>query len=184
MLVVKTTSPEISPSPAKVQPTYEVPSSSTTKALLRRLCLSSYSKLCSYPIVHQLTADHRTHDAPLEPPPEVRAVGGPADQSIRLDRPLFGEVHERQIPRCTRRDAIRTVPSDPTPRSTRHRLDQPRERKLSALHKLRVERGAYVGYVDLSARLRSQDEPRCRRHVLGAARRSRPPRQRRRNPIM
>src|SRR5919199_5260692 len=141
MLVVKTTSPEISPSPAKVQPAYEVPSSRTTKALLRRLCLSLYSKLCSCPVVHQLTAYDRAHDAPLEPPPEVRAVGGPADQSIRLDRPLFGEVHERQIPRCTRRDAIRTVPSDPTPRSTRHRLDQPRERKLSALHELRIERG-------------------------------------------
>src|SRR5919202_2351786 len=141
MLVVKTTSPEISPSPAKVQPAYEVPSSRTTKALLRRPCLSPYSKLRSCSVVHQLTANHRAHDAPLEPPSEVRAVGGPADQGIRPNRPLFGEVHERQIPRRTRRDPIRNTPTDQTPRSTRHRLDQPRERKLSTLHQLRVERG-------------------------------------------
>src|SRR5919199_15633 len=139
MLVVKTTSPEVSPSPAKVQPAYEVSSSRTTKALLRRPCLSPYSKLCSCSVVHQLTADHRAHDASLEPPPEVRAVGGPADQGIGPNRPLFGEIHERHIPQRTRRDPIRTT--GPTPRSTRHRLDQPRERKLSTLHQLRVERG-------------------------------------------
>src|SRR5215210_5147229 len=142
MLVVKTTSPETSPSPAKVQPEKDAPSSSTTSARLRPTSprLRSCSKLCSYPVVHQFTADHRTHDTPLEPPPDVRAVRGTAHERARQDRPLLGEIHERQVRGGSRRDPASTTASDPAFRGARHHLDEPRERDPPTLHKLRVER--------------------------------------------
>src|SRR4028119_1010551 len=99
MLVVKTTSPETSPSPAKVQPENEAPSSSTTKARLRPASprLRPCSKLRSHSLVYQLAAYHRTHDAPPEPPPEIRAVRGAAHERARPDCPPFGGVHERRV---------------------------------------------------------------------------------------
>src|SRR5918993_3334281 len=108
MLVVKTTSPETSPSPAKVQPEKEAPSSSTTNARLRpaSLRLRPCSKLRSYSIVYKLATDHRAHYTPPEPPPEVRAVRGTAHERVRPDCPLFGEVHERQVRGRARRDPV------------------------------------------------------------------------------
>src|SRR5918993_5971230 len=96
MLVVKTTSPDTSPSPAKVQPEKEAPSSSTTNARLRPASprLRTCSKLRSHSIVYQLAADHRAHYAPPKPPPEVRAVRGAAHERIRQDHPLLAEVYE------------------------------------------------------------------------------------------
>src|SRR5918997_1113195 len=142
MLVVKTTSPETSPSPAKVQPENEAPSSSTTKARLRPASprLRPCSKLRSHSIVYQLAADHRTHDAPPEPPPEVRAVRGAAHERVRPDRPLFGEVYERQVRGRAHSDPVSTAAPDPASRRARYRLDEPREREFSAPYKLRVER--------------------------------------------
>src|SRR5215207_5409353 len=99
MLVVKTTSPETSPSPVKVQPEKEAPSSSTTNTRLRPASpgLRSCPKLDSHSVVYQFAADHGAHDTPLQPPPEIRAVGGTAHERVHPNRPLFGEVHERQI---------------------------------------------------------------------------------------
>src|SRR4028119_2085423 len=142
MLVVKTTSPETSPSPAKVQPENEAPSSSTTKARLRPASprLRPCSKLRSHSIVYQLAADHRTHDAPPEPPPEVRAIRGATHEHVRPDCPLFGEVHERQVRGGAHRDPISTAAPDPASWRAGHRFDEPRERELSALYELRVKR--------------------------------------------
>src|ERR687886_462852 len=137
MLVVKTTSPATSPSPAKVQPEKEVPSSRTTNARLRP-CLRPCPKPRSYPVVHQLASDHRAHDAPLELAPEIRAVRRPAREGVRPDRPLLGEIHERQVRGCARKDAV-VVALDPASRGARHSLDQTRERKFTVKHKLRVE---------------------------------------------
>src|SRR5919202_2462663 len=108
MLVVKTTSPETSPWPAKVQPEKEAPSSSTTNARLRPASpsLRPCTKLCSHPVVHQFATDHGTYDTPLDPPPEVRAVRRTAHEGFRPHRPLLGEVHERQGRPRSRRDPI------------------------------------------------------------------------------
>src|SRR4051812_25376556 len=127
MLVVKTTSPETSPSPAKVQPENAVPSSSTTNAWLRCASprLRPCSKLRSHRIVYQLATYHRAHDPPLEPPPQERGVRGSAGKRLHPDSPLLGEVHERQIRRRSWRDSV-GITRDPASRGTSHRLDQPR----------------------------------------------------------
>src|SRR5215207_2004486 len=138
MLVVKTTSPATSPSPANVQPEKDVPSSSATSARFC-LCPSFCFKPCSCSIVNKLAADHRTLHAPLELPPEVWAVGRPTDHRIRPNRPLLGEVHERQIRGSPRKHAAVATVLNPTTRRASHCLDEAREREPSALHQLRVE---------------------------------------------
>src|SRR5215204_5640857 len=138
MLVVKTTSPATSPSPANVQPEKDVPSSRTTSARFC-LCLSFCFKPCSCSIVNKLAADHRTHHAPLELPPEVWAVGRPTDHRTRPNRPLLGEVHERQIRRSPRKHPAVATVLNPTARRASHCLDEAREREPSALHQLHVE---------------------------------------------
>src|SRR5919199_2658323 len=95
MLVVKTTSPATSPSPAKLQPSKRAPSSRTSVALL----LGPYSKPRSYAVVNDLCANYSTHDPPRQPPPEVRGVRGPAQQGLPIHRPFLGEIHERNIRR-------------------------------------------------------------------------------------
>src|SRR5215217_331896 len=137
MLVVKTTSPLTSPSPAKARPEKEVPSSNTTNARFRPR-LSPDSKPCSRSVVHRIATDYRGHDASLEPPSEVRAVRGPTAQGVLPDRPLFREVHEHEVRGRTRKDPTSPAP-DPTPRSAGYGLDEARERKFSAVHQLRVE---------------------------------------------
>src|ERR687894_1855043 len=141
MLVVKTTSPDTSPSPAKVQPEKEAPSSNTTSARLRPASpvLRPCSKLLSDLVVHQFAADHRTYDPPLEPPPEIWAIRGPANGRLCPHGPFLGEIHQRQIRRRPWGDPVRAAPN-PVPWRQGHRLDQLRERKLPALHELRVER--------------------------------------------
>src|SRR5918994_3726048 len=114
MLVVKTTSPATSsPSPANVQPGKLAPSSRTTSARLRPP-LPPCSKPCSHPVVYQLAADHRSRDAALEAPPEVRAVARPAHQGVRPHRPLLGEIHERKVRGRSNRDGAGAP--DPRPR--------------------------------------------------------------------
>src|SRR5215216_2168641 len=125
MLVVKTTSPATSPSPAKVQPEKEVPSSRTTNARLRSQTRPSLRcfKPRSYRVVYQLAAHQRALDAPLELSPEVRAIRGPTHEGVCLYGPLLGQVHERQICGRSREDPV-VAASDPTSRGASHHLDQ------------------------------------------------------------
>src|SRR5215211_3131057 len=95
MLVVKTTSPATSPSPAKLRPSKRAPSSRTSVALLLGPCC----KPCSDPAVHQLSANHSSCDPPRQRAPEVRGVGGPAQQGLPIHLPLFREIHEREVRR-------------------------------------------------------------------------------------
>src|SRR4028118_412132 len=142
MLVVKTTSPETCPSPANVQPEKDTPSSSTTNARLRPASgptLRPCSKLCSQPIVHQLSTNYRAHDPRGQLPPEVGAVRGPTPECVLVHRPLIRQVNQREICRCSGRDTICPSP-EPPPGRCGHRFNQPRERKLPALHQLRVQR--------------------------------------------
>src|SRR5215210_1101625 len=126
MLVVKTTSPATSPSPAKVQPGKLAPSSRTTSARLRPP-LNPCSKPRSHSVVYQLAADHRSHDAALEAPPEVRAVARPAHEGVRPHRPLLGEVREREVRGRPGGDGAGAP--DPSPRRRSHRLDEAMERE-------------------------------------------------------
>src|SRR5215210_98847 len=126
MLVVKTTSPATSPSPANVQPGKLAPSSRTTRARLRPP-LNPCSKPCSHSVVYQLAADHRPHDAAPEAAPEVRAVARPAHEGVRPHRPFLREVHEHEVRRRPNGDGAGT----PDPRSGRrsHRLDETRKQQ-------------------------------------------------------
>src|SRR3569833_956951 len=118
MLVVKTTSPATSPSPAKVQPEKAVPSSKTTNARLRP-CLRPCPKPRSYPVVHQFASGHRTHAAPFELTPEKQAVRRPTHEGVRPNRPPLGEIHERQVRRRTRKDPV-SLTLDPSSWGARH----------------------------------------------------------------
>src|SRR5215211_5894254 len=122
MLVVKTTSPATSPSPAKVQPSKVAPSSRTSVALLR-----TYSKLRSRSIVYQLAANYSTHDPALQRPPEIGGVGRAADESILLYLPLLREIDEREIGR--RPDGQAPPATDPTSGSAAHRFDEAGQRE-------------------------------------------------------
>src|SRR4028118_209990 len=116
MLVVKTTSPETCPSPANVQPEKDTPSSSTTNARLRPASgptLRPCSKLCSQPIVHQLSTNYRAHDPRGQLPPEVGAVRGPTPECVLVHRPLIRQVNQREICRCSGRDTICPSPAHP-----------------------------------------------------------------------
>src|SRR5215212_2245664 len=132
MLVVKTTSPATSPSPAKLHPSKQAPSSRTTVARLRL-----YSKSRSRPVVNRLSANYSTHDPTRQPPPEVRGVRGPAQERLPAHRPALREVYERQVSRSSGRDPASFT--DPAARSATHRLDQARERELPLKNQLRVE---------------------------------------------
>src|SRR5215211_1521248 len=134
MLVVKTTSPATSPPPAKLHPSKTIPSSRTSVALFLGPC----SKSSPDPVVHHLSANYSTHDPPRQAPSEVRGVRGPAQEHISLDRPLLGEIDEREIRRGSYPQAAATA--DPVPRSAAHRFDEPDERESTAQNQLRVER--------------------------------------------
>src|SRR3712207_6410712 len=133
MLVVKTTSPATSTSPAKLQPSKRAPSSRTSVALLLGPCC----KLSSDPVVHQLSANYCSRDPPRQRAPEVRGVGGPAQQGLPIHRPLFREIQEREIRRRAYSQA--TAPVDPVSWGAAHRLDQPGERDSIVQNQLRVE---------------------------------------------
>src|SRR5215218_1562821 len=134
MLVVKTTSPATSPSPAKLHPSKTVPSSRTTVARLRPC-----SKLHSYPVVEQLSANYSTHYPTRQPTPEIRRVRGSAQESVTAHRPPLPEIHEREVRGRPYRDP--TTLADPAPRRAAHRPDQPWERDATPEDQLGVERG-------------------------------------------
>src|SRR3712207_9004267 len=92
MLVVKTTSPAISPSPAKLHPWKAAPSSRTSVALHRPwLCLPlrACTKLCSSSVVYQFSTNYSTHDPALQRPSEIGGVGRTADECTPPYRPLL-----------------------------------------------------------------------------------------------
>src|ERR687886_1986098 len=125
MLVVKTTSPATSPSPAKLHPSKTAPSSRTTFA---RVLPCSKSRPDS--VVDHLSANYSTSDPTRQPQPEVRGVRGSTRQALAIHNPLLREVHEHQVCRRARGDGA--APVDPASGGAAHRLDQPRERKPTA----------------------------------------------------
>src|SRR5918994_3680889 len=133
MLVVKTTSPATSPSPAKLHPSKTAPSSRTTVARLRL-----YTKLRSKAIVDQLSSNYSTHYPARQPPPEVGGVRRSAHERLPAHRPLLREVNERQVRRTPNHDTSSLA--DPPSRRTAHRLDEPRKRDRTSHNQLRVER--------------------------------------------
>src|SRR5919205_4156069 len=126
MLVVKTTSPATSPSPAKLHPSNTAPSSRTSVARLRPW-LRTYSKFCSCPVVYRLAADYGVHDSTRQGPSQIRRVVRSGDQSFPIHRPLLREVNEREVCRPANPEAP-PLP-DPAARTTAHSLDQTRERE-------------------------------------------------------
>src|SRR5918994_959605 len=129
MLVVKTTSPATSPSPAKLQPSNAAPSSRTSVALLRPW-LRTYSKLCSRPVVYRLAANYSAHYPTCQGPSRIRGVGRTADQGVFVYHPLFGEVHERQVRRPTNPE--QTTFPDPPARGAAHGLYEALQREPTA----------------------------------------------------
>src|ERR687885_642708 len=97
MLVVKTTSPATSPSPAKLHPSKTAPSSRTTFA---RVLPCSKSRPDS--VVDHLSANYSTSDPTRQPQPEVRGVQGSTRQALAIHNPLLREVHEHQVRRRAR----------------------------------------------------------------------------------
>src|SRR5918994_7669960 len=100
MLVVKTTSPATSPSPAKHQPPKTAPSSRTKVARLRPWAspwvgprlgppLCSCCKPRSRPVVYRLSTNYSTHDPARQTASQVRGVGGTADQGLPAHYPLL-----------------------------------------------------------------------------------------------
>src|ERR671917_1902682 len=98
MLVVKTTSPATSPSPAKLQPPKTAPSSRTRVVRLRpwanswlgpRLgpALRSCSKPRPRPVVYRLSTNYSTHDPARQTASQVRGVGGTTDQGLPAHHP-------------------------------------------------------------------------------------------------
>src|SRR5215207_6912659 len=146
MLVVKTTSPATSPSPAKLHPSKTAPSSRTTVARLR-----PYSKLRSRPVMYKLSTNYSTHRPTRQSPPEVRGVRRPAQERLPAHRPPLREVHQREVRWFSGRDS--TSFTHPAPRRAAHRLDEPRERDPTPENQLRVER--------CEGRLVSEETRRC-----------------------
>src|SRR5829696_1204969 len=138
MLVVKTTSPAISPSPAKLQPSNAAPSSRTSVALLRPW-LRTYSKFCSRPVVYRLAANYSANNPTRQGPSPIRRVGRAADHGAPIHRPLFRKVNERQVRRHTNPES--TPLPDPTARRAAHGLYETRQREPAAEDQLGVERG-------------------------------------------
>src|ERR687898_2418222 len=123
MLVVKTTSPAISLSPAKLHPWKAAPSSRTSVALHRPwLCLPlrTCTKLCSSSVVYRLSTNYSTHDPALQRPSEIGGVGRAADECTPPYSPLLRKVDEREIRR--RADGQAASRTDPPTRSAAHGL--------------------------------------------------------------
>src|SRR5215204_3951305 len=134
MLVVKTTSPATSPSPAKLQPSNAAPSSRTSAALLR-----TYSKTRSSSVVYRLATNYSTHDPARQRPPEIRRIERATDECLAPDRPLLREVEECQI--SLRADGQAPSLTDPPAWGAAHRFDEPRQREPPGKDKICVERG-------------------------------------------
>src|SRR5215208_5955204 len=121
MLVVKTTSPAISPSPAKLHPWKATPSSRTSVALHRPwLPLGTCSKLCSSSVVYQLSTNYSTHNPALQRTSEIGGVGRAADECRPPYRPLLRKVDEREIGRGAYGQAASAT--DPAARGATHGL--------------------------------------------------------------
>src|SRR5215207_2553372 len=138
MLVVKTTSPATSPSPAKLHPSNAAPSSRTSVALLRPW-LRTYSKFCSRPVVYRFAANYSANNPTRQGPSPIRRVGRAADHGAPIHRPLFRKVNERQVRRHTNPES--TPLPDPTARRAAHGLYETRQREPAAEDQLGVERG-------------------------------------------
>src|SRR5215212_11179532 len=130
MLVVKTTSPAISPSPAKLHPWKATPSSRTSVALHRpwlSFLLRTCSKLCSRSVVYQLSTNYSTHDPALQRPSCIGGVGRAADECTPPYRPLLRKVEEREI--CRGADGQAASGTDPAARGAAHGLYKTRQRE-------------------------------------------------------
>src|SRR5918995_278933 len=138
MLVVKTTSPATSLSPAKLRPWKDAPSSRTSVALLRPP-LRTCSKLCSSPVVYRLSTNYSTHDPAFQLPSEIGRVGRAADERAPPYRPFLRKVDEREIRRRPRGQAASGT--DPATGSTAHRLYEARQRESTAEDQICVQRG-------------------------------------------
>src|SRR5215212_2072037 len=134
MLVVKTTSPATSPSPAKLQPSNAAPSSRTSVALLR-----TYSKFRSSRVMYQLSANYSSHHPTRQGPSEIRRVRRTADQSVPIHRPPLREVNEREIRH--RPDPEAPPLPDPAAGRTAHSLHETREREPAAEDQVGIKRG-------------------------------------------
>src|SRR5215207_3915531 len=133
MLVVKTTSPATSPSPANLHPWKVAPSSRTSVALHRPwVCtpLRTCTKLRSCPIVYRLSTDHCTHDPALQRPSEIRGVGRAAEERTPPYRPLLRKVDEREI--CRHADGQAASCADPAARDAAHGFDEAFQRESAA----------------------------------------------------
>src|SRR5215213_7690719 len=115
MLVVKTTSPATSPSPAKLQPSNAAPSSRTSFALLRPW-LRTYSKFCSHPVVYRFAANYSAHNPTLQGPSPIRRVGRTADHGAAIHHPLLRKVNYREIRRLTNPESS-ALPDPPAGRA-------------------------------------------------------------------
>src|ERR671911_1099805 len=129
MLVVKTTSPATSPSPAKLQPWKAAPSSRTNVALLRPP-LRACTKLCSSSVVYLLSTNYSTHDPALQRPSEIGGVRRAADECTPPYSPLLRKVDEREIRR--RADGQAAPGTDPAARGAAHGLYETRQREPAA----------------------------------------------------
>src|SRR5918995_5871060 len=142
MLVVKTTSPAISLSPAKLHPWKAPPSSRTSVALHRPwLCLPlrACTKLCSSSVVYRLSTYYSTHDPALQRPTEIGGVGRATDECTPSYRPLLRKVDEREIRRGA--DGQAASGTDPATRSAAHRLYETRQREFAAEDQICVQCG-------------------------------------------
>src|SRR5215211_6662568 len=140
MLVVKTTSPAISPSPAKLHPWKAAPSSRTSVAL-HRPCppLRTCAKLCSSSVVYRLSTNYSTHDPALQRPSEIGGVGRAANECTTPYRPLLRKVDQREIRR--RADGQAASATDPAAGAAAHRFDEAFQREPAAEDQLCVQRG-------------------------------------------
>src|SRR5215216_325950 len=140
MLVVKTTSPAISPSPAKLHPWKAAPSSRTSVAL-HRPCppLRTCAKLCSSSVVYRLSTNYSTHDPALQRPSEIWGVGRAADERTSPYRPLLRKVDERKI--CRRADGQAASGTDPPARGAAHHLYEAFKREPATENQIGVQRG-------------------------------------------
>src|SRR5918994_1498490 len=121
MLVVKTTSPAISPSLAKLHPWKTAPSSRTSVALHRPwLPLRSCTKLCSSSVVYRFSTNYSTHTPALQRPSQIGGVGRAADECSPPYRPLLRKVDEREI--CLGADGQAASGTNPAARGAAHGL--------------------------------------------------------------
>src|SRR5919106_2264519 len=140
MLVVKTTSPATTPSPAKLHPWKAAPSSRTSVALHRSwFCtpLRTSTKLRSCPFVYRLSTNYCTHDPALQRPSEIRGVGRAADERTPPYRPLLRKVDEREIRRRSYGQAASCT--DPASRGAAHSFDEARQREPFAEDQICVQ---------------------------------------------